>query len=319
MSPTNTQQSIEALYKEAEATIANGGPMLAVAQSDPPGLSAHQESVAAIHAEARAARSKNDALPLKQRIQNLLNEAELEWQKGDAEEAGQESMSAISEDHGDNDTPEDRVLAKTREDVTAIMADIAAAVGMVSTDSNGHARHVGRPENVGVKTGAMATRNAKAESASLDNINKDDLSALITDAVKTVINEELPDLIKAAIASEKSKISNGAKPSGPRKAAALKAKKTPAASAGEKTKKPAGKPMAKTPAKTATEKKAVTAVKARKTTTPKTAAPKTTRSAKATPRKAAKTVSKTSPKTTGVTSKAVTKTKPAKTSKKSKS
>ncbi len=314
MSPTNTQQSIEALYKEAEATIANGGPMLAVAQSDPPGLSASQESVAAIHAEARAARSKDDALPLKQRIQNLLNEAELEWRKGETEDAGQEPVSATSEDQSDNDTPEDRVLAKTREDVTAIMADIAAAVGMVTAESNGPARHAGRAENVGAKDGPMARSNASGGSASLDNINKDDLSALITDAVKTVINEELPDLIKAAIASEKSKTGNGDKPSGSRKAAPLKAKKAPATSAGKKAKKPAGKSVAKT---AATKK----AVKARKTTAPKAAAaPKATRSAKTAPKKttqtATQTVGKTLAKTTKATSKAVAKKKPAKTSKK---
>lgn len=306
MSPTNTQQSIEALYKEAEATIANGGPMLAVAQSDPPGLSASQESVAAIHAEARAARSKDDALPLKQRIQNLLNEAELEWRKGETEDAGQEPVSATSEDQSDNDTPEDRVLAKTREDVTAIMADIAAAVGMVTAESNGPARHAGRSENVGAKDGPMARGNANGGSASLDNINKDDLSALITDAVKTVINEELPDLIKAAIASEKSKTGNGGKPSGSRKAAPLKAKKL------------AGKSVAKT----ATTKKAV---KARKTTAPKAAAaPKATRSEKTAPKKTAQTATQTVGKTTGktlakttkATSKAVAKKKPAKTSKK---
>ena len=306
MSPTNTQQSIEALYKEAEATIANGGPMLAVAQSDPPGLSASQESVAAIHAEARAARSKDDALPLKQRIQNLLNEAELEWRKGETEDAGQESVSATSEDQSDNDTPEDRVLAKTREDVTAIMADIAAAVGMVTAESNGPARHAGQSENVGAKDGPMARDNANGGSASLDNINKDDLSALITDAVKTVINEELPDLIKAAIASEKSKAGNGDKPSGSRKAAPLKAKKAPATSAGKKAKKLAGKSVAKT----ATTKKAV---KARKTTAPKAAAaPKATRSAKTAPKK----TTQTAGKTTNATSKAVAKKKPAKTSKK---
>ncbi|MEK9621104.1 MAG: hypothetical protein VW292_02790 [Alphaproteobacteria bacterium] len=314
MSPTNTQQSIEALYKEAEATIANGGPMLAVAQSDPPGLSASQESVAAIHAEARAARSKDDALPLKQRIQNLLNEAELEWRKGETEDAGQEPVSATSEDQSDNDTPEDRVLAKTREDVTAIMADIAAAVGMVTAESNGPARHAGRSENVGAKDGPMARGNANGGSASLDNINKDDLSALITDAVKTVINEELPDLIKAAIASEKSKTGNGDKPSGSRKAAPLKAKKAPATSAGKKAKKPAGKSVAKT----ATTKKAV---KARKTTAPKAAAaPKATRSAKTAPKKTTQTVGKTAgktlAKTTKATSKAVAKKKPVKTSKK---
>jgi len=314
MSPTNTQQSIEALYKEAEATIANGGPMLAVAQSDSPGLSTSQESVAAIHAEARAARSKDDALPLKQRIQNLLNEAELEWRKGETEDAGQEPVSATSEDQSDNDTPEDRVLAKTREDVTAIMADIAAAVGMVTAESNGPARHAGRSENVGAKDGPMARGNANGGSASLDNINKDDLSALITDAVKTVINEELPDLIKAAIASEKSKTGNGDKPSGSRKAAPLKAKKAPATSAGKKAKKPAGKSVAKT----ATTKKAV---KARKTTAPKAAAaPKATRSAKTAPKKTTQTVGKTAgktlAKTTKATSKAVAKKKPAKTSKK---
>ena len=314
MSPTNTQQSIEALYKEAEATIANGGPMLAVAQSDPPGLSASQESVAAIHAEARAARSKDDALPLKQRIQNLLNEAELEWRKGETEDAGQESVSATSEDQSDNDTPEDRVLAKTREDVTAIMADIAAAVGMVTAESNGPARHAGRSENVGAKDGSMARGNANGGSASLDNINKDDLSALITDAVKTVINEELPDLIKAAIASEKSKTGNAGKPSGSRKAAPLKAKKAPATSVGKKAKKPAEKSVAKT----ATAKKAV---KARKTTAPKAAAaPKATRSAKTAPKKTTQTVGKTAgktlAKTTKATSKAVAKKKPAKTSKK---
>ena len=314
MSPTNTQQSIEALYKEAEATIANGGPMLAVAQSDPPGLSASQESVAAIHAEARAARSKDDALPLKQRIQNLLNEAELEWRKGETEDAQQEPVSPTSEDQSDNDTPEDRVLAKTREDVTAIMADIAAAVGMVTAESNGPARHAGRSENVGAKDGPMARGNANGGSASLDNINKDDLSALITDAVKTVINEELPDLIKAAIASEKSKTGNGDKPSGSRKAAPLKAKKAPATSAGKKAKKPAGKSVAKT----ATTKKAV---KARKTTAPKAAAaPKATRSAKTAPKKATQTVGKTAgktlAKTTKATSKAVAKKTPAKTSKK---
>ena len=314
MSPTNTQQSIEALYKEAEATIANGGPMLAVAQSDPPGLSASQESVAAIHAEARAARSKDDALPLKQRIQNLLNEAELEWRKGETEDAQQEPVSPTSEDQSDNDTPEDRVLAKTREDVTAIMADIAAAVGMVTAESNGPARHAGRSENVGAKDGPMARGNANGGSASLDNINKDDLSALITDAVKTVINEELPDLIKAAIASEKSKTGNAGKPSGSRKAAPLKAKKAPATSAGKKAKKPAGKSVAKT----ATTKKAV---KARKTTAPKAAAaPKATRSAKTAPKKttqtATQTVGKTLAKTTKATSKAVAKKKPAKTSKK---
>ena len=307
MSPTNTQQSIEALYKEAEATIANGGPMLAVAQSDPPGLSASQESVAAIHAEARAARSKDDALPLKQRIQNLLNEAELEWRKGETEDAGQEPVSATSEDQSDNDTPEDRVLAKTREDVTAIMADIAAAVGMVTAESNGPARHAGRSENVGAKDGQMARGNANAGAIGLDNINKDDLSALITDAVKTVINEELPDLIKAAIASEKSKTGNGDKPSGSRKAAPLKAKKAPATSAGKKAKKPAGKSVAKT----ATAKKAVKARK--KTTAPKAAAaPKATRSAKTAPKK----TTQTAGKTTNATSKAVAKKKPAKTSKK---
>ncbi len=310
MSPTNTQQSIEALYKEAEATIANGGPMLAVAQSDPPGLSASQESVAAIHAEARAARSKDDALPLKQRIQNLLNEAELEWQKSETEDAGQEPVSPTSEDQSDNDTPEDRVLAKTREDVTAIMADIAAAVGMVTAESNGPARHAGRSENVGAKDGPVARGNANGGSASLDNINKDDLSALITDAVKTVINEELPDLIKAAIASEKSKTGNGDKPSGSRKAAPLKAKKAPATSAGKKAKKPAEKSVAKA----ATAKKAV---KARKTTAPKAAAaPKATRSAKTAPKKTTQTVGKTLAKTTKATSKAVAKKKPAKTSKK---
>ncbi len=314
MSPTNTQQSIEALYKEAEATIANGGPMLAVAQSDPPGLSASQESVAAIHAKARAARSKDDALPLKQRIQNLLNEAELEWRKGETEDAGQEPVSPTSEDQSDNDTPEDRVLAKTREDVTAIMADIAAAVGMVTAENNGPARHAGRSENVGAKDGPMARGNANGGSASLDNINKDDLSALITDAVKTVINEELPDLIKAAIASEKSKTGNAGKPSGSRKAAPLKAKKAPATSASKKAKKPAEKSVAKT----ATTKKAV---KARKTTAPKSAAaPKATRSAKTAPKKATQTVGKTAgktlAKTTKATSKAVAKKKPAKTSKK---
>jgi hypothetical protein len=238
MSPTTVRQSIEALYQEAEAVVAEGGPMLAIVKSTPANETpsnpaAELQTIAAIHAEARSARTSDDSLPLKERIKNLLADAEEEWdssQEASTKPAQQQPTSTgqaiaaepISSPAPDNtaqvktapdDTaadntgtvkhathgattlgatetrdelqPEDvdTLVSQAQADVHAVMADIAAAVGTVP---------------------AVESSESQTDATQNDTISMDrqTLQTLIRDTVKSVVSEELPKIVEAAIGNQ---------------------------------------------------------------------------------------------------------------------
>ena len=255
MSPTTVRQSIEALYQEAEAVVAEGGPMLAIVKSTPANETlsnpaAELQTIAAIHAEARSARTSDDGLPLKERIKNLLADAEEEWdssQEASTKPAQQqpsstgqviaaEPISSLAPDDtatdnaaagnaaaGNTDTdkqathgtttlsatktpqktdiepieppapasahdelqPEDanRLVSQAQADVHAVMADIAAAVGTVP---------------------AVESRESQTDATQNDTISMDQqaLQTLIRDTVRSVVSEELPKIVEAAIGNQ---------------------------------------------------------------------------------------------------------------------
>ena len=260
MSPTTVRQSIEALYQEAEAVVAEGGPMLAIVKSTPANETpsnpaAELQTIAAIHAEARSARTSDDSLPLKERIKNLLADAEEEWdssQEASTKPAqhqptstGQaiaaEPISSPAPDntaqvntapddtaadntgtdkhathgattHGAIETPQktniepvepieppapappetrdelqpedvDTLVSQAQADVHAVMADIAAAVGTVP---------------------AVESSESQTDATQNDTISMDrqTLQTLIRDTVKSVVSEELPKIVEAAIGNQ---------------------------------------------------------------------------------------------------------------------
>ena len=224
MSPTTVRQSIEALYQEAEAVMAEGGPMLAIVKSTPANETpsnpaAELQTIAAIHAEARSACTSNDSLPLKERIKNLLADAEEEWdssQEASTKPAQQQPTSTgqanatepISNPAPDNtaqktniepieppapDPPEtrdelqpedvDTLVSQAQADVHAVMADIAAAVGTVP---------------------AVESRESQTDATQNDTISMDQqaLQTLIRDTVRSVVSEELPKIVEAAIGNQ---------------------------------------------------------------------------------------------------------------------
>ena len=260
MSPTTVRQSIEALYQEAEAVVAEGGPMLAIVKSTPANETpsnpaAELQTIAAIHAEARSARTSDDSLPLKERIKNLLADAEEEWdssQEASTKPAQQQPTStgqAIAAEpisspapdntapdntapddtaadntgtdkhathgattHGAIETPQktniepvepieppapappetrdelqpedvDTLVSQAQADVHAVMADIAAAVGTVP---------------------AVESSESQTDATQNDTISMDrqTLQTLIRDTVKSVVSEELPKIVEAAIGNQ---------------------------------------------------------------------------------------------------------------------
>ena len=252
MSPTTVRQSIEALYQEAEAVVAEGGPMLAIVKSTPANETpsnpaAELQTIAAIHAEARSACTSNDSLPLKERIKNLLADAEEEWnssQEASTKPAQQQPTSTgqaiaaepISSPAPDNtalddtaagnngtnkhtthgattlsatETPQktniepieppapappetgdelqpedvDTLVSQAQADVHAVMADIAAAVGTVPA----------------VESSESQTDTTQNDTISMD---RQTLQTLIRDTVKSVVSEELPKIVEAAIGNQ---------------------------------------------------------------------------------------------------------------------
>ena len=252
MSPTTVRQSIEALYQEAEAVVAEGGPMLAIVKSTPANETpsnpaAELQTIAAIHAEARSARTSDDSLPLKERIKNLLADAEEEWdssQEASTKPAQQQPTSTgqaitaerISSPAPDKTSPDDTaadntgtdkhtthgattlsatetpqktniepieppapappetgdelqpedvdtLVSQAQADVHAVMADIAAAVGTVPA----------------VKSSESQTDATQNDTISMD---RQTLQTLIRDTVKSVVSEELPKIVEAAIGNQ---------------------------------------------------------------------------------------------------------------------
>ena len=207
MSPTTVRQSIEALYQEAEAVVAEGGPMLAIVKSTPANETpsnpaAELQTIAAIHAEARSACTSDDSLPLKERIKNLLADAEEEWdssQEASTKPAQQQPTStgqAIAAEPisspapappetGNELQPEDvdTLVSQAQADVHAVMADIAAAVGTVPA----------------VKSSESQTDTTQNDTISMD---RQTLQTLIRNTVKSVVSEELPKIVEAAIGNQ---------------------------------------------------------------------------------------------------------------------
>ena len=258
MSPTTVRQSIEALYQEAEAVVAEGGPRLAIVKSTPANETpsnpaAELQTIAAIHAEARSARTSDDSLPLKERIKNLLADAEEEWdssQEASTKPAQQQPTSTgqaiaaepISSPAQDKTSPDDTaadntgtdkhtthgattlsatetpqktniepfepvepieppapappetrdelqpedvdtLVSQAQADVHAVMADIAAAVGTVP---------------------AVESSESQTDATQNDTISMDrqTLQTLIRDTVKSVVSEELPKIVEAAIGNQ---------------------------------------------------------------------------------------------------------------------
>ena len=252
MSPTTVRQSIEALYQEAEAVVAEGGPMLAIVKSTPANETpsnpaAELQTIAAIHAEARSACTSDDSLPLKERIKNLLADAEEEWdssQEASTKPAQQQPTSTgqaitaerISSPAPDKTSPDDTaadntgtdkhtthgattlsatetpqktniepieppapappetgdelqpgdvdtLVSQAQADVHAVMADIAAAVGTVPA----------------VKPSEAQTDATQNDTISMD---RQTLQTLIRNTVKSVVSEELPKIVEAAIGNQ---------------------------------------------------------------------------------------------------------------------
>ncbi len=249
MSPTTVRQSIEALYQEAEAVVAEGGPMLAIVKSTPANETpsspaAELQTIAAIHAEARSACTSDESLPLKERIKNLLVDAEEEWnssQEASTKPAQQQPTSTgqaitaepISSPAPDKTSPDDTaadntgtdkhtthgattlsatetpqktsieppapappetgdelqpgdvdtLVSQAQADVHAVMADIAAAVGTVPA----------------VESSESQTDTTQNDTISMD---RQTLQTLIRDTVKSVVSEELPKIVEAAIGNQ---------------------------------------------------------------------------------------------------------------------
>ena len=207
MSPTTVRQSIEALYQEAEAVVAEGGPMLAIVKSTPANETpsnpaAELQTIAAIHAEARSACTSDDSLPLKERIKNLLADAEEDWdssQEASTQPAQQQptstgqaiaaepinSAAPAPPETGDALQPEDvdTLVSQAQADVHAVMADIAAAVGTVPV----------------VESSESQMDTTQNDTVSMD---RQTLQTLIRDTVKSVVSEELPKIVEAAIGNK---------------------------------------------------------------------------------------------------------------------
>lgn len=282
MSPSTIQQSIEALYQEAEALVVEGGPMLAVVQSTPidnmsgqsikPALTENTSNstkpttepvdlkeIASLHAEARSRPHDDDDLPLKQRIQKLVQEAEGDWAIEDQDtrpERRPEHKPENKPEINNMETAETADLeAQVREDVNAVMADIAAAVGAV-------------PSFADAKD--APTENDDKALAD-DQIDRASLESFISETVKTVLREELPKTVRAALLDHASlgkentaqtaakapsgKAPSGKAPSGKAPAGKAQAAKAQASKAKPKTAKPKTKPKTKPTAKKAAKRK----------------------------------------------------------------
>lgn len=259
MSPSTIQQSIEALYQEAEALVVEGGPMLAVVQSTPidnmsgqsikPALTENTSNstkpttepvdlkeIASLHAEARSRPHDDDDLPLKQRIQKLVQEAEGDWAIED-----QDTRPEHKPDINNMETAETANLeAQVREDVNAVMADIAAAVGAV-------------PSFADAKD--APTENDDKALAD-DQIDRASLESFISETVKTVLREELPKTVRAALLDHASLgKENTAQTAAKAPSGKAQAAKAQASKAKPKTAKPTTKPKTKPTAKKAAKRK----------------------------------------------------------------
>lgn len=242
MSPTTVRQSIEALYQEAEAVVAEGGPFLDIVKSTladktSSNPDAELQTIAAIHAEARSSRTSDDSLPLKERIKNLLADAEEEWHSSQEastkfaqlhptstrQEIAEETINNPAPANTSNDDtgidkngtlsetetiqktdiepieppapapigtqddvqPEgvDTAVLQAQADVHAVMADIAAAVGTFPT----------------IKSRGSQTDTTQNDTISMDRRT---LQTLIRDTIKSVVSEELPKIVEAAIGKQ---------------------------------------------------------------------------------------------------------------------
>lgn len=267
MSPSTIQQSIEALYQEAEALVVEGGPMLAVVQSTPidnmsgqsikPALTENTSKstkpttepldlteIASLHAEARSRPHDDDDLPLKQRIQKLVQEAEGDWAIEDQDtrpERRPEHKPKNKPEINNMETAETADLeAQVREDVNAVMADIAAAVGAV-------------PSFADAKD--APTENDDKALAD-DQIDRASLESFISETVKTVLREELPKTVRAALLDHASRgKENTAQTAAKAPSGKAQAAKAQASKAKPKTAKPTTKPKTKPTAKKAAKRK----------------------------------------------------------------
>ncbi len=266
MSPTAVRQSIEALFQEAEAVVHDGAPMLAIIKSFPPTsddqddqadqpdtglkLIAASPQDAAFKTPKKSDDSEAKAKPPRRfgRVADAKPEdSEIDIKPVPAEPpAPTKGASADDFDADDLDQlVEDAkadIDATVPEDISVVMADIAAAVGVVPpvTETKDET-----PEAVSEPIADLADAD-KPESQPEEKspfIN-DQLAAFVGDTVRTVLNAELPSMVHSAVKDALETLVVTKKTSPVRKKAA--AKKTA-------TKKTAKKTAAKTAAKTGTK------------------------------------------------------------------
>ena len=240
MQASAVRLSIEALYQEAEAVVHDETPMLAIIKSFPPtdktgatlslvsdtktdsnadqailrridDLMTEAETVAhqydeAVVVDKKPAAAENQfpaAPPVPNQIAGAdqLNDTELDQLLEEAK-ADLDAMTPATE------TPaiEDNNAIQDHENIETVMADIAAAVGVTPTaleiapatdavdDDSSQTAAVSLQANPDTDTG-----DAHATAAQTTVMNAE-LASFIGDTVRSVLNEELPLMVRAALA-----------------------------------------------------------------------------------------------------------------------
>jgi hypothetical protein len=221
MSPTAVRQSIEALFQEAEAVVHDGAPMLAIIKSFPPTsddqddqanqpdtglkLVAANPQDAAFKAPKKSDDSEAPAKPPRRfgRVADSKPEDSEKDIKPVPAEPPAPTKGASARDFDAEDLDqlvEDAkadIDATVPEDISVVMADIAAAVGVVPPAED-HITETPEAISEPVADLADADKPEDQEEEKSPFIN-DQLAAFVGDTVRTVLNAELPSMVHSAV------------------------------------------------------------------------------------------------------------------------
>jgi hypothetical protein len=229
MSPTAVRQSIEALFQEAEAVVHDGAPMLAIIKSFPPTsddqddqanqpdtglkLVAANPQDAAFKAPKKSDDSEAPAKPPRRfgRVADSKPEDSEKDIKPVPAEPPAPTKGASARDFDAEDLDqlvEDAkadIDATVPEDISVVMADIAAAVGVVPPAED----HITEtPEAISEPVADLADADKPEDQPEIKPEDQeeekspfinDQLAAFVGDTVRTVLNAELPSMVHSAV------------------------------------------------------------------------------------------------------------------------
>lgn len=233
MSPTAVRQSIEALFQEAEAVVHDGAPMLAIIKSFPPTsddqddqanqpdtglkLVAANPQDAAFKAPKKSDDSEAPAKPPRRfgRVADSKPEDSEKDIKPVPAEPPAPTKGASARDFDAEDLDqlvEDAkadIDATVPEDISVVMADIAAAVGVVPpaedhitetpeaiSEPVADLADADKPEDQPEEKPEIKPEDQEEEKSPFIN---DQLAAFVGDTVRTVLNAELPSMVHSAV------------------------------------------------------------------------------------------------------------------------